>query len=132
MADVGVFKGTINDLPGPFSSYGGSGGELGGGGIEINLSNDWLTDLNGSAITGSFGGFVGLPAEVHGFREKGTMVCKIHVSDLIPLFRKVNDLWKNVWHKNMRSSGKLEDTYFSVADPSNLDVDLTMLKDKKK
>jgi len=77
MADLSLFGGTVSDLPGPFTSYGGSGGALGGFGIEANITDHWLMegwpfiDVRGSAVTVSFGGFAGLPVEVHGFREGG-------------------------------------------------------------
>jgi RHS repeat-associated protein len=99
MIDLSVFGGTIFDLQGLFTSYGGSGGELGGIGLELNLTDSWLSSFRGSAFTFSFGGFVGLPMEVHAFREWGSVYHAGNIRDLIPSASEIGEYWKDVGHK---------------------------------
>lgn len=83
-------------MPGPFTSYGGSGGEGLGLGFELNLTDYWLYDLRGSALTFSFGGFGGIPAEIHGFREYGGIYHFGNISDLVPSPSEIVDYWSDV------------------------------------
>jgi RHS repeat-associated protein len=98
MVDISGFMGTIYDLPGLFSSYGGSGGEGLGGGAELNLTDRWLYDLTGSAVTLSFGFYGPVPAEVHAFREIGVVV---DISEIISP-RIIADYWTDVGKKGWK------------------------------
>jgi len=115
MFDISCYSGEISDLEGHSTSTGGSGGELGGLGFEVNLGENGILKP-GSGFTVSFGGRIGAPAEFHYFAEKNYVIPIGHWRDFLPSRGEIYDYWSDVgrsaWDKIKDSTESLWDRLF--------------------